>query len=138
VLLPKQTNEAGPAARRDREAVRARAPHSLRIAAADFFMQARIAQVSTVLPLRQDRDTVSCPKDSIWPRSHSTWAAPGQPDALAVTDEAVESWSSGRSSTAGDPSGAPWSNSSRANGRRQRPAFPGRNRIISASNRTAR
>jgi hypothetical protein len=45
------------------------------------------------MPKLHDGDTVSSPHGNLWLRRHSIWIAPGQPNALNVTDASVAtSW----------------------------------------------
>ena len=63
-----------------------------RAAAADFFVQARIARALSVLPLFADGDCVSCPDGYLWLRWHSQWVMPGHAGGLSLTDGMVTAW----------------------------------------------
>lgn len=63
-----------------------------RIAAADFFTQARYGRAVTMPPPFRDGDCVSCPRGTEWVRKSGRWIAPGQPHGLVLSDRTVTGW----------------------------------------------
>ncbi|MFE9250882.1 hypothetical protein [Streptomyces sp. NPDC007088] len=63
-----------------------------RIAAADFFIQARIGRARTTLPPFRDGDSLSCPLGNEWLRLEGRWIAPGWPGGLTLDDRTVTGW----------------------------------------------
>ncbi|MFF8401727.1 hypothetical protein ACF06P_08850 [Streptomyces sp. NPDC015684] len=63
-----------------------------RIAAADFFTQARSGRALTTLPAFADGDCISCPQGYLWWRHNGQWIKPAQPNGLTVTDRTVTGW----------------------------------------------
>ncbi|MEU1466352.1 hypothetical protein ABZ467_38305 [Streptomyces sp. NPDC005727] len=63
-----------------------------RIAAADFFAQARSGRALTTLPAFTDGDCISCPQGYMWWRQNGQWIKPTQPGGLTVSDRTVTGW----------------------------------------------
>ncbi|MFF3957385.1 hypothetical protein ACFYY1_29850 [Streptomyces sp. NPDC001890] len=63
-----------------------------RIAAADFFTQARQGRAVTGPPPFRDGDCVSCPRGIEWMRKSGRWITPGQPHGLILSDRVVADW----------------------------------------------